>query len=320
MVSITAAVAFLKGAIERGPVAGIMGCYFVREGMMYAHNEYVQAGVPFNSQDEQDFIVPATELEFTVGRMNGEPQISIVDQDVVIKSGRLRSSIPVVDGEPPVMANTDGDWLELPKGFCAALKQALQFAGEQGWSASVRLMDGHITAINNRCGVDIDMPDLEVGAAKMLAVRSVEFLCSVDEPVAYLCAETSMMFQWQDGRWARFQLLAYDMPAQVDELMKGAHGEVPVEITADWRAAYEDVAALSDGDVVLHPKGLEAKKGAAKVLVEIDAPEFAGRSRWTCKVLNPMLAVATHWSPNNHPKAAPFAGPGLRGLVMGVVQ
>ncbi len=316
--SIANAVAFLKGAIERGPVAGIMGCYFVREGMMYAHNEYVQAGVPFNSQDESDFIVPATELEFTVGRMKGDPQVSIVGEDVVIKSGRLRSTISMVNGEPPVMAGLDGEWLEVPAGFCEALKKAVKFVGDQGWTNAVRLLDNRITAINNRCGIDIEMPGLEVGTAKMLAVRSVEFLCSADEPVAYIASDNNMMFQWADGRWARFNLLATQFTEQVEVLMEAARGEVPVAITDDWRAAFEDVAALSDGDIVLHAGGLEAKKGAAKVLVEIDSPEFERRTRWTCKVLEPMLAVATHWAPNMHPKAAPFAAEGLRGLVMGI--
>lgn len=313
---LTAAVQFLKNAVKN-PAANVLTCYHVREGFIFAHNEYMQAGAPYEGP-EGEYNLPAEELNTAIARMKGEPQLGLIDDHIVVKQGRLKSTIQLVTIEPPEMADADCDWLPLPKGFIEKLKLALPFVGESGWTASVRLTDNRIVAINNRSGIDIAFPNFIVGGAKHIATNTVEFLCAADDPTQYACSHNSITFKWPDERWARMQLLASVMPASVDEVLKGAQGETPIAITADWRAAFEDICALSEGDFELHKDGIETKKGAGRAYVEFPEPAITGRSRWNCKVTEPAIKIATHWNPNTYPNASPFAGPGFIGLVMGV--
>ena len=319
--SIIDSVKFLKGAISRGPVAGLMGCYFISQGSIYAHNEWMQAGAPFEGTGDDDCNVPSAELEAALGRMTkGTPAIDTQGTDIVIKCGRLKATIQKADGTAPDMAEVDGEWLEVPEGLFQALRAALPFVGDQGWTSAARLLNGRVTAINNRAGIDVAVPDLAVVEPTMISAATIEFLLGADDaPVAYISNSTNIVFQWGDGRWARFQLSSIAFPESVDKILQGAQGETPIEIEDDWRTAYEDVAALADGDIVIHPGGLEGSKGAGRVLVEIPCQGLEKQSRWSAKVLEPMLKVATHWNPNLYPQASPFTdGKAVRGLVMGI--
>lgn len=307
---------FLKGAVAQGS-AGLLNCYFIRDGFIYAHNEYMQAGTLYEGP-EGEYNLPADEIAGAIARMNSEPRITLHDDTIVVQSGRLRSTIQKVVGEAPPLANVDCEWKALPKGFVTAIKMALPFCGDNGWTASVRLTDNRIVAINNRSGIDIDFPGLVVGSAKHIATSSVEFLAAADDPIAYACTETAMLFRWQDERWARLQLLASVMPESVDKIFEGARGATPHTITNDWRLAFEDVAALSDGDIELHSAGIEARKGAGRAYVELADPTLTIRSKWSIKVLEPVVKIAAQWDPNKFPNPCPFAGSGFVGLVMGV--
>lgn len=313
---LTDSVQFLKGAVPK-QAAGLLACYFVRDGFIYTSNEYIQAGTIYEGP-EGEYNIPAEELSSALQRMRGEPTISLSDSYIIVKHSRLKSTIQKVDGEAPPLADVDCDWQALPKGFVNALKLALPFVGETGWTAAVRLTDNRIVAINNKSGIDIAFPGLAVGNAKHLATSSVEFLASADEPIAYACTENNIMFKWPNERWARLQLLATAMPESVDKIFEGAQGETPIAITNDWRLAFEDVAALSDGDIELHAQGIEARKGAGRAYVEFPDKLITVRSRWTVKNLESVIKIADSWNPNNYPNASPFAGPGFVGLVMGV--
>ncbi len=315
--TLASSIQFLKGAVAHGPTAGLLGCFFIKEGFIFASNEYLQAGAIYDGP-EGDLNVPGEELEAAIARMQKEPTITLHADHIVVKQGRLKSTIQTVPGEPPPLTDLEVEWQLLPEGFSDKLKQALQFVGEQGWSASVRLTDNRIVAINNRSGIDIEFPGLAVGTPKHLAVSSVEFLIATDEPSAYACTEHSVLFRWPDERWARFQLMAASMPESVDRILQGARGETPQAITDDWRAAFEDIAALSDGNIEIHEGGMETKKGAARAYIEMPDSALTVRSRWSIRALEPVIKMATHWNPNRWPDASPFAGEGFCGLVMGV--
>lgn len=310
-------ISFLKKSVTTGPSAGLLNCFFVKDGFIYSSNEYMQAGAIYNGP-EGEYNIPSEELELAISRMKGEPTITLNTDHIVVKHDRLKSTIQIAIGEPPPLADMECEWRALPRGFIDALKKAIQFTGDNGWTASVRLTDNRIVAINNRSGIDINFPGLIVGAPKHIATSSVEFLCASDDPIQYACTHNNIMFRWPNERFARLQILASVMPESVDEILKGAQGETPHALTDDWRLAFEDIAALSDGDIELHKDGIEAKKGAGRAYVELPDPLITVRSRWNVKVLEPMVKIATQWEPNKFPNACPFAGPGFVGLVMGV--
>ena len=92
-----------------------------------------------------------------------------------------------------------------------------------------------------------------------------------------------------------------------------------VPITAEWKEAFADAAALSDGTVMLTPTHLRGIKGAGTNDAEIATPVPEGHvSYWFAKTMESVVSAASHWQPTAYPKPALFTGPNVRGLVMGV--
>jgi hypothetical protein len=310
-------IAFLKGAIFRSPNAGIMGCYSVSRTSISARKDGLQAGVALESAAE--FNVPAEEFEAALGRMREIQSLAYSGQDLTIKSGRLKATIQCVDGEPPALPAMPEVWKPAPPSLVPALKLAAPFLGEQGWSAGVRLMDGRVTAIKNTAGIDIAVPGLELEPS-LLPAEAAAFVIEQGAPESYVREGGSLMFLWSDGRWARCQLLAAEMPEVVEKILDGAGEEAPIEITSEWREAFADAAALSDGVVSFAPNRLFSGRGAGRGVVEIETAGLPADfvSHWQVPVLEPVLACAARWNPAAYPRPALFVGEGLRGVVIGI--
>jgi len=307
-------ISFLKDAVTRGPTPGIVGCYIVRGGSIYARNQAMQAGVAMAS--EVEFSVPADEFDAALGRMKEVQSLTVDNDSITIKAGRLKATIKCDTDEPPPLPNMPSEWLACPAGLTAALSLARPFLGERGWSQGIRLMDGHVTALSNPSGIDISVEGLKLEPA-LITEDVAAFLITQGNPDEYHASEDALMFRWANGRWLRAQLLTDKMP-DVERLFAAAGDETPVAITPEWRQAYEDAAALSDGTVKLTKDGLHSLKGASSSVVEIltDVPNDHV-SFWATKIFDPIVACAQSWNPAAHPSAALFKGHNLRGVVMG---
>lgn len=306
---------FLKRAVGEG---GTAGCYICRGGLIYAQNGALQAGAPFDAPFELN--LPAGELEAALGRMGGEPLLNARDGLLVLRQGRLRSTLRGVLGEPTPPAELGGPgWLPVPAALPWALAAAAPFVGEAGWSQGVRLGEGRVTAINNRCGVTIDVEGLALEAPVLLPREAAEFIGST-APQEYRADAGALLFRWPDGRWLRAQLLAYAMPPQVDGLFEKVGTAAPVPITDAWREAYADAAALAAERVTLRHDRLvvEGANSVTEIACASEGLPPEHRSVWSTKVLSSVAPLAMSWNPGAWPENAAFVGVGLRGLCVGV--
>ena len=310
---------FLKGAVNRTAAGTVMGCYVVKNGSITARNESMQAGVEMGSEIE--FNVPAEEFEAAIARMKTVQGLEFSGSEITVKGGRLKSTILCVDAEPPEVPALPDEWLPSPPGLAAALKSAIPFLNDQGWSSGVRLMDGRITAIKNTCGIDISLPGMALPAT-LLTGECATFIGAQGDPTELCRQGNAVIFRWQDGRWLRVQTMSTEMPDMVERILDDAGTDAPVEITAEFREAFADAAALSDGTVVIHPGGLRAVKGAAQNDIELDIAGLptGHASRWHAKVLEAALPCASHWNPAASPKPAFFRGPNCRGVIVGIAR
>lgn len=312
---------FLKRALNRAPSAGPFGCYHVYNGRAYAQNEQMQASVAIDIADE--FSAPGVDLETALSRMKNDLSVELDSGILTLRSGRLRATVPcVVIEPPPLYDHSQIEWAPLPSAFLPAIETACPFliGVQQGWSSAIRLMDGRLTSINNRCGIDIAIPGL-VCLPSLLTKECAEFLLSQAAPAQYAYKENAFLFQWDDGHIIQFQLIDQKMPEKIDQIFASAGQLAPTEITADWRAAYEDAAAITESVIELRPDSIRVGRGSSKVIVELGTPLPDGHvSFWETKILTPMLTAATHWNPAAYPEKALFKGPGLYGIVLGIKQ
>jgi hypothetical protein len=313
---------FLKRAVTKGSDATVpvMGCYFVHDGMIYARNMAIQAGAPFPALFTEDFNVPAAMVDTALGRIKGDVEITYNGGAATLRSARLKVEIACISDEPPALPAFPTEWQDVPAGLLPALKVALLFVAEDtGWNAGIRLMGDRVTAINNKSGVDLTVPGMDIQECVIIPECATFILAQKAAPTQYSGGDTSIIFKWADGSWLRAQYLTGAFPATVDRILAASTDECPAAITDEWKDAYRDVAALSDGmlEILGDRMIAEAQGSKAECMVETTLP--AGmRTRWFSKGLDPVVAVATHWAPECWPKPASFKGPNLHGIVIGV--
>lgn len=309
-------VAFLKDAVTRGPGAGAGGCYVVKDGNIYARSMMMQAGVAWDAGAE--FTIPADALDAALARMKEITELKIEADAVIIKSGRLKSSIKRQFVEAVPIPDFPDVWTRSPPGLSAALARAKPFIGERIWMTGVRLWDGRVTAVGKAL-IDIDVPGLEIDRACLLSEGVVSFLAAQGDPDEMVREENSISFRWEDGRWMRAQLIDDEMPEKhiVGILEKGGRS-VPVDVTDEMREAVADMAALSDGIIELTDAGFRGMKENATVeaQIEVDVPEDH-KSCWEVKSLGSVLKEARAWNPAAWPDPARWEGDDCRGALVG---
>ena len=306
-------IAFLKRACPK------QGFYHFADGEVFTRNEQILAVTPSPSLVVDGVSVPSDELEAALARMRDAPDLAVDGDTLSMRAGRVRAQVKIVRDEPPARPAFDGEWSPCPPSLREALRTALPFVSDQpGWSSGIRLSPGKVLAICNGAAVEVEMPDFDVGTA-LISAETAEFLVGqASSPDECAAVEGALLFRWADGSWARCQLLAYEMPAMVDQIIDGAGTEAPIVIDDEFREAYEDAAALSDGWVVVRPEGFGVEKGAGASTVEIvlDLP-VGHESRWSTRYMVAVVKVAEAWNPAAFPRPARFQAPGLRGIVMG---
>ena len=311
---------FLKGAVLRGDAQkNIMSSYHFGHELVTARNESLQAGIYMESPIS--FVAPAAELEAVLSRIKAVSAVNLADNTLTLKGGRVKASISCIVDEPLTLQQIDAPWVPSPAGLVEALKLALPFVSDVGWNAGIRVRGDKLTAIKNIGGIDVTVLGLACDCDITIPVGAAEFIVGQGDPAEYTIDKGCLVVRWGDGRWLRAQLLAATFPDSIDGLFECAakRDDQLIELTTEWREAWEDAAALSEGSVELSATCLRGVKGLARSEVQIETLVGDDHvSRWSIKMLAPVLAAATHWAPQMFPDPVLFTGPNLRGIVVGL--
>jgi len=318
-------IGFLKDAVERGADIGIRGCYVIKDGAISANNinKGLQAGVTMDY--DGGFNVPADAMDLALARMKDVQEIKLNDDHTLtVRSGRLSSTIQCNPDEPVGVPNFPDEWIDCPPGLADALKLALPFIGEMGWSSGIRLMDERVTAISNNYGIDIILEGLALDEPVLLTKDVAEFITKQGTPDRYSVTENNMFWQWDDGRWLRSQFLNDKMPEDiVDRIFNTAsQDKAPVAIDEAFREAYADAAGLTTTGILrITPTGFDTKDdklhATSHVGLDIKGVPQSHVSYWDTKVIDAAMGCATSWNPAAYPQPSLFKGDGFRGVVMG---
>lgn len=315
-------VAFLKAAVKRGPTIGTSDCYISDGATMRAYNDTLHAGIDWASNVE--FILPADAVDAFLSRCEEISNIEVKETTIILKAGKLRSTISRRDAEPTPPPVLPDEWFDVPKGFIEAIKIAQKFTDENSgriWQTGVRLWNERVTSCSGKVVIDINLPGLELEKPKLLGKSALAFLIGQDCPDQYGVDRNTISFKWNDGRWVRCQVLNDELPEEIiQRLFSERLGtEAPIAIDNAWIAAHADAAALGDNSIGLSIVGLTAIKENIKseIALEVDVPTDHA-SWWETKGLGIMISVADAWNPLNYPEPALFVGPTFKGAIVGV--
>lgn len=309
------AIKFVRGAVRGQPMYGFDG------GRVFARAPAILASYPVG-HILGTFGMATSDVDGALSRMSSEPVASAGDGTLLLRSGRIRSTIDLLDYTPPgVVVEVDDSWTELPAGLYAALARVAPFISDSGtWNRSVKLDRGRILAMSSRSAVVIEVPDLDVAGHVALTDDTVEYLSKLDAPARWLLDGSAVAFAWTTGGWARCQSTALEWPAGiVDKVFALApRDDSPTTVDDDFRDAFADVVALvsrgGEGTIEISPNGMRGKSEHAQHVVDIPiAVEL--ESLWSIRTLKPVMEVAQRWWPNPDGPSR-FEGDGIVGVAM----
>lgn len=314
------AIKFLKKAVSRKPQSGLQGCYLFTDGFVLASDFSLQAGAPLES--EANFNVPADELESALERIQSITSLGFDGQRLTIKGGRLRVAIECVEGGPPEFMRLPDVFAPIPAGFTEAVRVASAFIGEKTWTEAIQIIGDRVMAFSNTAGVEVTVPGMGALQTSMSKDCSEFLISQSDAPNEFILEKDFLAFKWSDGRWLRSQTFA-SIPdiGMLDNILNGAGTEAPETISADLRAAFDDVSALSDGLLTITKSSIAGGRAAVNASVDIDPlavpAEFV--SRWRADVLGKVLPVAKAINLGAYPKPSLFTAENIRGVVLGIM-
>jgi DNA polymerase III sliding clamp (beta) subunit (PCNA family) len=315
------AIAKVKAAITKQGIIEAMSHYLVLDGMIYASDGRMVAVAPFPHKG--NFLVPSEEFSSLVDRLPENPKITLEDKRISIRAGRMHGTIALLPTDSVSYPVPDKrEWRRPPSDFLDALETIRPFISDNAihpWSLCVALREDAMLATNNVVLAQVDCDELN-GKDVLLPTWAVDYVLSrEDELVGITVTEgRSMAFLWDDGSWMRSKLGEGTFPPVAQSLIDNFQ-QPSWKIPKDWRAAYENVAALSEGVIEVRTDKITGAKGHGHVehgTPKSPAPE-GGFSRWDPKFLTPVIAACSHWQPQVWPKPAYFSGPGIRGLISG---
>lgn len=317
--------AWLNDALAAKDIGGTAMTYYrVANDTISATDGRITACHPWTF-GKAEFLVPGNEFEKILQRMNTTPNIEITkDNQLKIRAGRMSGTIqtlPLMDWNHTGI--DDVDWKEIPFNLMTLLKALYPFLSDnaaQAWSQCIALDSGWAYATNNMAIAGAACES--IGDIKaLLPAWTLDFIIKrMDGITHWGWQDNFVAFRWASGAWMRSQLIVGQFPERASSMVRDSIKETPTQtINDEMRAAFKNIAELSEDTLMVYANRIESKFGKAVVEegIECEVPNGQECSIWGAKVLIPALNAAESWSPSLWPKPVPFKGKLISGYVVG---
>lgn len=315
-----AALIKVREAMAQKNIIQALTAMLVRDGVIYTSDGRMTAAAPF--PHDGPFLVPGEEFSALVERMADDALLTVHDDSVVLRSGRTRGTVRTLPLADRLFVAPEAPWATPPPGLLAAFTKVRPFISDnatQPWALCVNLVQGGMVATTNIALIFVALPELLPPDNTLLPCWAIDFVLKRREAlVGWILEPTYIAFKWEDGSWLRTQLINGAFPDTIARML-GTLPAADVFITPEWRAAWGVVAELADDWVEVTDTVIKGKRGLnTDIEQQAVLPALEGHpTAWTLRYTNPVIAVATHWSPINYPAPVSFIGDGVRGLIVG---
>ena len=314
------ALKFVQGAIAKKDFIPALTHFHIKDGRIKGYNGRIALCSPIPL--DLDVIPKATPLIKAIQTCRGTVQINLTTSNrLSIRSGKFKVLIDCIDDltlYPEV--EPDGIEVPLPGNFLDVLKTLYPFIAEDAsrpWARGILFRDFSAYATNN-----VVLVEYWVGAEFSTPVNIpkeaiTEILRINENPVKMLSGQGNVTFYFEGDKWLRTQTYDLNWPdvMPILDVKVALYKAIPHGLFDGLR----DILPFSDEfeSVYLTDKGIATSKGEdAKASLEIDGlPDNGG---FNIKHLLSLEGVATEVDFSSYPKACPFLGDNIRGVIIGI--
>lgn len=316
---------WLRDAMARKALAEHMSHYHFHERMAAATDGSLTAAYPMPI-DVPTCLVKGEHIEAASRAMDGVPSLVLENGQMIMRGGRTRVTMPVVQQDLWTPTPLAGEWMPVPRGLIDLFTDLLPFvadgADNTSWLGCIAIADGYLWATDKKMAVR-SIERINTGNINALVARStVQFVIDRVAGLREWCVTPDAIgFRWENGAWMRSTLVQGQWQfAAVSRVMPDAlRGQADHMVTNEWRESLARlISSASDAGkstVTLRNASLTTSGGGLFIVTDVDnmLPEGMQEVNFSADCLQRMATVAQAWQPRLSP--APFVGQRVWGVM-----
>lgn len=287
--------------------------YSFHEGRVYARSNAILAAYLVPAL-QGTFALAADDLEKALARMKEPPVISAQDGSLVLKAGRLKSSIRLMKSVE-WNEKTGDDFLNVSENLFEVMEKARSFAGKDNdWKQSIKILDDTVLAINGRSCIKVSLKE-DTKSSLIFLPETISWLAK-SKPIKWGCGGSNIIFKWDNEAFAKCQFLTTQWPEGIfDRILANAYDGEHVTINDAWREAFAHASALgTSGEAVVSPQGISVKSANGEHVSEFQTGT-KGTTTWSIEALKPVIEIADTWSPDTPSGVSMFKAKDIVGAI-----
>lgn len=315
----------VRGSVAKGntgALATVLTHFYIYDGRIQGSNGRLTIDAQCADLNICNIVVPADKFLRAVDACDGEPTLIVKDEKLTIKKGKFRASMSTLpEASYPVVSNFDGTLVQIDGEIIPTLRKLLPFISTDAsrpWSNTVLIWEGHAYATNN---VIVLRSQIAIASILVLPVYLIAEMVRIGkEPLSIGVAKNGVSVEYDTFK-LRGQTIMDQWPTSLIRLRDAmANQELP-EVMEDLCASLGKLKPFFPDEkvpvVVFTPEGIGTQEGVQSAVFEVEGlPE--GMYRYESLIA--VLEVATHANFAMYPKAIPFRGNGLEGLLTCMVK
>lgn len=247
------------------------------------------------------------------------------DENVVIRSGRSRITLKLLDATTVPEFPPHADMKRIPEGCLSDWARARKFASENaahGWATSICANGEYLLSTNNVVLSQLTMahPGPVEGLIPSFLIDYVSTRTANGEaalpPVLAGADEHAITLQWHDGSYIRAQRVLGQPHEQLFEVANQMH-PAGREVKGDWRQAYAEVLPFAEATISVKGTSISASRDSLDAAGFVEDDSVLGDATLDPRYFNAVLEESTHIDLAPHPGRCRWSGVRIIGIIAG---
>lgn len=310
----------VRGAVSKKDMLPVLTHFYIYDGRIQGANGRLCIDSECPGLNICNIVVPADKFLRAVDACDGEPTLIVSDGKLTVKKGKLKATLSILpETTYPVIADFDGVPAEINGDIIPALRKLLPFISTDAsrpWSNTVLVWEGHGYATNN---VVVLRSEIPISSIVVLPVYLVAEMVRIgEEPISIKTSKNGVTVEYKTFRIKGIQILDQwpTMLMKLRDTMATANPPVVMEglfdLVSKLKPFFPDEKLPV---IVFSEEGIGTRDGIRSARIEVDGLP-SGLYRY--ESLLSVLEIATHVDFAAYPKAVPFRGDGIEGLLTGM--